>query len=628
MHYSKLSILIITLLLGVLLFSEMAFAQYQVSGLVEFSYRDYETKIGNSRSSAQYFTQTYRANYTNYIFDPRFLHLSAGVGYNMIKGNGGFENNTLDYDLMASFFPGQKLGGSAYWRTATNTIQSSSNIAGYDINSTSYGANLNARLSQLSRGNGRGNSNNDGNDNAYRGGSRFPLPDITLSYGHTESESFNLAYPIKETRDNMTTGLIFRPSNKSYLTLDGTLEEYNNELTGAGYDTKTAKLDSSVRTSPEGEIKIYGRVNDRTTRGYAGFTGTDRGSNLGISYNYIKSRVEQSYNYEYLARESWLAWNVTNKAAAKVSYRMLPELNVFGGLDYMVSEYKAFDPITGAVTNDYQQESGGFVGGISFVKVYRPDFLGPFAFNTNYTLGTGFTSVTSKSANDVSGAGRYYSNYLQLGLTSVDWQKENAFLTYSVYSKRDHSPAENDVLEQNGRLGLSSIRIQRTRIWANASYSLSQSSSAFSNIFSGTMANTTQQRRALIYDAAIENTPVYYLQLVAGASRSDISSTLYYTLSTLSPPSTASTLEDVFYAKALGSYNFTRNLQGRAELREEYRKTNASTGDVRTHLANMNLDYRIRMIICSLEYRFREDVPEIGYTTIQQYYFLKISRPF
>lgn len=207
MNYKKFTFLTISLLFGALLFSESSFAQYQVSGIVEFSYRDYETKIGNDKTSSSSFTQYYRANLTNYIFDPRFLQLTAGVGYNVTSSKGG-DNSTLDYDIVASFFPGQKIQGSAYWRKADTTIQSNSNIAGYDINTTSYGANLIARLSLFSRRNGRG-SNDNVNNNANSEGGSFIYPDIVLTYGHVDSESLNSAFSSRESRDNILAGLRF-----------------------------------------------------------------------------------------------------------------------------------------------------------------------------------------------------------------------------------------------------------------------------------------------------------------------------------------------------------------------------------------------------------------------------------
>ncbi len=81
-----------------------AFA-YSVSGLVEFSYRDYETKIGQQQTSWSEFVQNYRVSADTFVYDPRFLIVRGGVGYAINSRSGGEKTNTLSYDLTTFFFP-------------------------------------------------------------------------------------------------------------------------------------------------------------------------------------------------------------------------------------------------------------------------------------------------------------------------------------------------------------------------------------------------------------------------------------------------------------------------------------------------------------------------------------------
>jgi hypothetical protein len=131
----------------------------------------------------------------------------------------------------------------------------------------------------------------------------------------------------------------------------------------------------------------------------------------------------------------------------------------------------------------------------------------------------------------------------------------------------------------------------------------------------------------MIFNVDAAYTATTYLAFNAGALR-DHSTTSTTTLSTLTLPSSFSSLQTMYYGAAAFNYLITRNVQYRAGLREQLRIDNSSKTDNRTHTLNMNLDYRIRMILVGLEYVLQEDIPSNSLRTQQQSYLAKISRPF
>ena len=156
-----------------------ASAQYRISGIVEFSYRDFQTKTnGVVASQEQYWSQLYRVNLDGPFLDPRFMRISGGVGYSLLTYKDGPDRDTLDYFLNAAFFPGMKISWNLFGSKSTQTIDNTESIAGYDVTTTSYGATLFYRP-----GNGANSRNNRNNNRNANGGW---LPSLDISRIHTD----------------------------------------------------------------------------------------------------------------------------------------------------------------------------------------------------------------------------------------------------------------------------------------------------------------------------------------------------------------------------------------------------------------------------------------------------------
>ncbi len=628
LRFSRIVITFFVLAYTVLVLSGEAHA-YAVSGLAEFSYRSYETKVGASKSSYQTWDQNYMANLAGHLIDPRILLFNAGVGFSDSHSSSGTDAQSLNYNLRASFFPGMYVSWDLYGSKTTTSIASPSSLDNYDVTSTSYGGAL--RLN-LASGRGKRNNNNwannNNNSNKFGGNDlRFLLPDITLSHDHTESESDRLPVPLRETRDTTKASLQYFTRAAFKLQLDGSIETYENLLSGAGYKSTTLTLDSYIRPSSGSELTISGRTTEREVDSIAGFSPTEKTQTMNVRYDVRgKNGVEQYYRYDFNKLERTNGYFTTQRGDAQIRYTIVPELKVFGGVEYGAAAYHSRDA-AGAVT-EYTTDSGGLVAGASFGKTYRPDFLGPFSFHTNYDFRYGFIDVSSATAG-TSGSGNYYTNNFGAGIASVDWKEENLSLDYSFNNKRDHSPNNNNSYQHTTRFAVSSRRIPRTTLRATASYYVQESESAIPNVFSGAATDTMQQHRAYFYDATADYAASSYLNFGAGASRGhNVNNT--YTLSTLTPVSINGqvTIEDVAFGTARFVYPFTRDLLYRADAREEYRSENVQDVVTRSHQLTTGIDYRIRKIYVNIEYRLRQDIPDNAQRVTQQTFLAKLSRPF
>jgi hypothetical protein len=609
-------------------------AQYGVSGVVSFSYEDYSTKIGSQKQSSQTFSQIYALSLSNYIWDRRFMTFSAGVGYtDRTKLNdAGADTQTLTYGLSTTFFPGRSISMDLFGNKAINKIESRSNLAGYNVTSTAYGATMMLSLNTLNK-NGNRNNNNNNNNNGFNGnwGRRAVLPDIVLSHIHTDSESQNASFPIRESRDDSKVLLTYRPSTRFDMSLDGELEQYKNELTGYFYDSATAGMRANAALSPRSALSMYGRYTDRTMS-----INSLGGDPELITYSYgmtldtvENARLSHKYQFDQSAQKSDSMEVTADRARAEVFYMMTPELQVHGALVYGLAENRSpATAVTSAQTT--QQKSGALQAGASYNKTYTPDFLGPFVFDTSYAFDYGFSEISSTDPSIDQGRGRFYVNSGGLGFTSRGWDKDTFSLGYGVTSKRDHSPANNDYMSQNFNLNVNTRRLPKTTIAASAYYAVHESTSAFS-IQSIATNESNQQRRSVRYNINASHATTQSLTLNAGATRGLTTSNTVYTLASLSTPQSSVYFDETtVFAGAQFNYNFTRNVSFRANAQEEFRKTDnlVTKSNTRTHSANVYIDYRIRMILLNLEYRWKQDVPENGTTVTQQYFVALITRPF
>jgi len=615
---------------------------YRVSGVVAFTYNADEYRTGNQRTTSHFFTQNYIASLQNYLWDPRFLRYQAGVSYNIISSSLS-ENKGLSYDLNMNFFPGMMISWDLYDRKSTSKMSTNENIAGYDLTTISYGGSMKLNLSRKggrnnnhnnnnNNNNYNNNYNNNSNNNSNNNGSRFHfrLPDIGLLYGHVESDSQGAQYPIKESRDNVGLSIAYRINAQADLNMSQTTESYKNFINGAQYDTTSTSLASKILVSPDADLDLSGSRIERTTTGFAGlFALHDTIWSSAATLNFKeRDGIRHGYNYGFTKSQSDYADRTNHHAAATVSYQIHRDLSLRGGLNYAIAEYFAkarAATLTSAATPESKQnlESGGAQTGVAYRKLYTPDFLGPFAMNTDYSFNTGYTKITSSQANEEVGSGLYYENSAAIGFTSIEWKKDSLFAGYNISSRRDRSPLSNNIRHQSFRLDASTYRIPQATVRANVSYTVTESSvSGANSVFVNSKLNNSG--RSLFYQISALYAVSPSLSVDAGASQG-YSSNSAPTLSTLQPNMTAP-VEQMAYIGAHYVNAITRNLMYRANVRDEYR----SSFRVKTETRNvdMGLDYRIRQVLVNFTYRWTEMLPENGLNTYLQSYMVKLSRPF
>lgn len=600
---------------------------YTVSGLVEFSYRNYETKIGSVKTSSSDFVQNYQANISTFIWDPRFLQFNGGVGYQIHKRNDSADFDSLNYNANLAFFQGRMISWDFFGQKTTTSNATYLNIAGYDVTTTSYGGTLRLNLSKTGR-NGNNNGNNNNNNNFNNGNrSNWVLPDIELSRSRTDAVAQSALVPLDETRENTRIAVKYFYSRSFDLIFTDDIESYKNNISNYGYDVNTASLVSNIMVSPSGKLVLTGRRTERATDNMIGYAGRSLTSLYSASLNFAeKNGFSHFHHYDYSEQKEGSRELINHNLGSQVRYRLTSELSVRGGLTYRQADF------TQAATATTPEEkssltSGALLAGVSYAKIYRPDFMGPFSLSTGYDFMSGFSKVESQSASIGQGSGTYYTNNANIRFNSDDWRDENLSASYAFANRRDQSPVANNTQNQSYNLDFLTRRIPKTIVKASAAYNVQDQSSNTADVFYTMMGNQNTQRRTVIYNADIARALTRELRVNLGATKSSESATQTYTLSTLQPSSSTNEFSsEVIYATASYSTFITRSLNYQAELREERRT--AYHEDYKTHQISQYLYYRIRAILVSLEYRWRQDDPENGETTTQQMTYMKISRPF
>jgi len=207
---------------------------------------------------------------------------------------------------------------------------------------------------------------------------------------------------------------------------------------------------------------------------------------------------------------------------------------------------------------------------------------------------------------------------------SKGWQKDSVSLVYSYNNRRDHSPLHVNTEAQSVNLNMTTQRVPRTNISLSSSYQEQNNSAGVSSILV-TNTTTNVQNRTFTYLFIAEHFLNDYVTLATGATRQQAKSTTdSSTLSTLA--STDTSIDEVVYASAQVKYAFTRNLNCKAGLRNEWRKTKSNHSE--STVAEMYLNYRIRKVFVSFEAHWKEDLPSDSLRTEQTSYYVKISRPF
>ena len=597
-------------------------ASYNVSGVVDFSYRGYETsRDGKKITSNNFFVQHYELNLASPVWDPRFLRLNTGVGYTIIKSKYSDDSNLLTYDLRGSFFPGRAVSWDLFGRRTVSSVESSSSIAGYDVETLTYGGTINLR-----RGGAGSNNNNNNNNNNNRSSSSFSryLPNaVVLSHFHTESESLDLINPVRQDRDDTRAQLTYRYNSVFDMSLEGDLEKFNDVTNNSSYETKSASFASHLALAANADLKLHGRMTDRSTENIAGFLGDSKESHYGAMLSIGGRGIAQTYTYDFSKQEYAPGTYTMQRAEAMLSHNVSNELMVRGGINYSSADLERFATATAPETHS-TLDTGSLLLGVVYNKQYKPSFMGPFAFNTGYDFNTGFADYSSDTG-DREGSGWYYENGLRLGVASVAWTNENVSLDYAIKSKRDDSPVGNDVRTQNWRLNAFTRRIPRTTITASAAYGVVDSSNTGMGAEFLPQTSTNQESRTASYNARADYSALPNWILSVGGSKGETISNIF-TLSTLSAPSQVTQNDELLFAESDFSYVFTRNLMYRLKVRDEYRKVTGT--ETQDYQVNMYLNYRIRQVFLLTEYGWRQDNPEIGSSFEQQYVYVKLSRPF
>lgn len=613
---------------------------YTVSGVVDFTYTSYQIRTGNVTISNTTFNEHYQANVNGFIFDPRFLRLTAGVGYNRTHSKTNSDYNSMNYNVNASFFPGRMVSWDLYAGQSTIKIQNSSNIAGYDVDSINYGAALSLRLSKFrsrftnnnyinnNNGNNNNNSNNNSNNNQVgrRPWTGLSYPDIFITRDHRESESKSFQNPLHETRDNTTATIIYRINSTLDMRLSGTAEDFHDLRSSSSYKTRTADLFATVKVSPTADLKINGNRYERTVNNITGFDNSPTQSEkFGMHLDVREhNRIAQNYGYDYYNTNVGGADYTSQVVSGYVKYKLLPELALFGRLNYSESEYVR-EATALAPENSASMKSGGLSAGANYKKIYAPSFLDPFVLNTSYEFSTGATKMSTLTEGDV-GSGIYYQNTANFGLVSSGWKYENLGFDINYISRRDHSPLNNDSLLQSYRITANTQRLPRTVISANVAYRIRETSaSSIAGVFSPVAEGSDQSSRSLDYSASVAHTLNQHVNLSAGATQGRSDSHTAYTLSNLTSDYHSKVLQT--YAQALFNYAFTRDLRFNASIREEQRQTETAA-DIISYQATIAINHRLRALAMSAEWRWREDITDHMPRVFQQSLMLKVARPF
>jgi hypothetical protein len=314
-----------------------------------------------------------------------------------------------------------------------------------------------------------------------------------------------------------------------------------------------------------------------------------------------------------------------------VNYAYLPQLTFTGNAGYRQYEY-AFAGTTTQAPGTASISSTSLAVGAQYQQVFSPEQLDPFSLLTGYRFFLGYSDVADSSSSSTAmtpGSGFYYTNALDLGLHSTRWKHESLNFDYSYYSLRDNSLMNADQLTQTSRATFVTNRVPNTGISANMYYITQETDNGqrFPAVISTTSANLQTNTRSMGYGAAVDHRVNSFLNVNAGASQGQSTTSTVYTLATVT--SIYETRERMLYAGANLSYGLAQNLTGRASFREERRTVIAGPYLSKiTDLLNFGLDYRLRMLFFTFDYRLQEDRIKGLPRYQQQMVYFKVVRPF
>jgi len=610
-----------------------AYAYYYVSGVVDFSYTSYTTKIGEKKTTDTSWTEHYGVTLGTAVIDPRFLQLTAGVSYQKSHLYKTPDQDIMSYSINASFFPGRMIAWTLFGAKSILNVPSTYNLAGYDVESSSYGGTMYLKLSLLRRKSGNNNfynnnrNYNNNNNNNNRRGASFALPDLTLSATHADVQSMNVNFPLHEARDNVSALMLYQITPSINLNVDGRREEYQNLLNNSTYTFTTLDMVSNVHLARSGELRLTGRTTERAYDNIGGSTGTISTYLVGAQLDLQpKKSISQSYRTNYGRVESMGAEIISKDARAQIQYAMLRELSFKSAISYGETDYRR-DATAATPATHSNIKTGALSVGAHYLKEFKPEMLDPFIVRAGYDFDTGFTDITYESGQQ--SKGKFYQNQASLGLLSSGWRFETLELGYSYVSRRDNSLMNQNLLSENYWLSMSTRRIPRSRLNASVKYSLSTTNTGPSpDPFVSQQPETNRDARFLQYNANFEHDISSNLSFISGASRAKTNSNSAYTLATVPLYGASDVTSERYFASLNGNYPLGRALQLRCQASEEWSNTEPNGSRLQSHLLSAGIDWRLRKIFINADYRWRQDMREASPTIQQQYFFVKAVRPF
>lgn len=612
---------------------------YKISGVADFSYHIRKLQSENSPAHTDgYFSQNYSVSFGHYLLDPRFLHYSAAVGYNVtdMKHTSIEKTDALNYSVSLSFFPTLWFNWDLFSSQNNLTTDEANNTNTYDIKSSTYGGSfrINLQSGGRRRNNNNNNNYNNNNNNYNNRGARAILPWITpniaLHYISSDMESLNINNPRKETRTDTNADFVF--GKRSYsMTINAGREEFHDEIMKRDYEITRESVDMRTDVSKSGKLTFHGKLSDMDSLGFTGINASEKRGELNAGLYFKGDVVNHDYNYAHNSVENSFADIQSDSIGSNVYFLVTDRLSLKAGVAYSVNDFKGKIPGTSSLRSTSENVMTGF----SYQDTYAPDFLGPFSFNTNYDFALGTSKVENLTTGE-SGSGGYTTNGLSLSLNSTGWTSDNLTVTYAFNKRSDHSPLQNENENQKIFAHVRTTRIPKTLVEGSIDYNRREGSSKdpTGGYLSMLTSNIFQNGRTKTYSMTLTHDLTTYLVLKAGTIRGDQQNMLQ-TLSTLQPEGRFESEYISDYVSGTFSWMFTRRLLYTADVRDEWRRTSSQDSasqkawmKMQTVSASTGLQYFFRQVTLGLSYSYKRDMPENNLSSTEQNIYAKLTRSF
>ncbi len=407
--------------------------------------------------------------------------------------------------------------------------------------------------------------------------------------------------------------------------VDAKDEKYENKLTGGKYDNKDTALNLRSNVFSGGSLSITGDDGELKTQNLSGYNQDTKKQTASATLHFGSNGLRQDYRYGYSWQDNSQIATTQQSVSANIFKDITQALTLKGGLNYSDTDFESKT----TSSSSYLYTTGNVLGGVLYHEQYRPNFLGPFGFTTNYEVSYG-TSTLKNKATGISSNGAYEDNNLYLAFDSLGWVQDYFGVSYTYDKQRDQSSLGITNELRKVVVRFKTTMIPRTVIDGTIDYSNrdSQSNDPTGGYLTGSASNLNTNGRSTLYTLTVDHALAYYLTLSAGINRTDTLSN-DVTLSTLQPVSRSNTQYETDYFKLNYNWMFTRRLTFAAQFRDEWRRTLSDTAAaqnrVQAYLINLNLNYTLRQVVVTLSYDYRQENHN-QYT--EQTYYLKLTRRF